>query len=230
MIQMARLPPSTSTTSPNGTRLAGIAEPQTDLVTHRRRRLTALAVGLALASLALSAAPVLGHQPAPSIAATTFGPTGVLAREVSTTVTGTRVIRLPITASAVALHWQGAAEAAITLALAAEPGAFGDESPPSSIWGGTARYAPTAGANASLTVSARSIAFVTSRGPTRGAVKIYLDGVLVRTVDLYAASASYRWVSFSQIWSSIGTHTIKVVLVGTAGRPRVDLDAFEVVR
>jgi hypothetical protein len=31
-------------------------------------------------------------------------------------------------------------------------------------------------------------------------------------------------------WSSAGTHKVKIVVSGTSGHPRVDLDAFVVLR
>lgn len=96
--------------------------------------------------------------------------------------------------------------------------------------GGSLRYASAAGASASLTTSARSLAFVTTRGPSRGAVKVYVDGVLKATIDLYAATLQARFVAYAATWSSVGTHSIRVVVVGTAGRPRIDLDAFELLR
>jgi len=96
--------------------------------------------------------------------------------------------------------------------------------------GGSARYATVAGASSSWTTSARGFAFVTTRGPTRGAARVYVDGVLKATIDLYAASYQYRYVAYAVGWSSVATHTIKVVVVGTAGHPRVDLDAFEALR
>ncbi|HEX8024566.1 MAG TPA: N-acetylmuramoyl-L-alanine amidase, partial [Candidatus Limnocylindrales bacterium] len=96
--------------------------------------------------------------------------------------------------------------------------------------GGSVRYATAAGATASLTTSARGLAFVTTRGPTRGAVKVYIDGALKATIDLQAATTQYRYVAYAIGFSSLGTHTIRIVVVGTAGRPRVDLDAFEILR
>jgi hypothetical protein len=99
----------------------------------------------------------------------------------------------------------------------------------SSYSGGSVRYATTAGASASLTGTARTFAFVTTVASTRGAVRIYVDGVLRTTISLYGATA-YRRIAYATSWGSIGTHTIKIVVVGTAGHPRVDLDAFEVVR
>ncbi|HSL98210.1 MAG TPA: glycosyl hydrolase family 18 protein, partial [Candidatus Deferrimicrobiaceae bacterium] len=96
--------------------------------------------------------------------------------------------------------------------------------------GGSVRRATAAGARAKLTFTGRAIAFVSTRAPRRGQVKVYLDGSYVRTIDLYASSFTPRSIVFSRAWSSRGTHTIKLVVVGTAGRPRIDVDAFEVLR
>ncbi len=96
--------------------------------------------------------------------------------------------------------------------------------------GGSVKYATAAGAYATYTFTGRSVAFVTTRAASRGQAKIYLDGVLITTVDCYAASSTFRWVAFSQTWASAGTHRITIKVVGTIGRPRVDLDAIEVVK
>jgi hypothetical protein len=81
----------------------------------------------------------------------------------------------------------------------------------------------------SYTTTARSLSFITTRSSIRGSATIYIDGVLAATVDLHASTATYQFVAFSQIWSTVGTHTIKVVSVGTPV-PRVDIDAFGVIR
>ncbi|HLX33742.1 MAG TPA: hypothetical protein VKR30_00705 [Candidatus Limnocylindrales bacterium] len=96
--------------------------------------------------------------------------------------------------------------------------------------GGSVKYATAAGAYASYTFTGRGVAFVTTRATSRGSVKVYLDGVLVTTVSCYSTTATYRYVAFARTWASSGTHTLKLVLVGTSGRPRVDLDAIEVLR
>jgi hypothetical protein len=83
-----------------------------------------------------------------------------------------------------------------------------------------------AGSSATLKVSARSLSFVTTRAPGRGRVAIYVDGVKQGTIDLDAASTTWRYVAFSKTWYSAGTHTIKVVAVGG----RVDVDAFGIIR
>ena len=99
-----------------------------------------------------------------------------------------------------------------------------------SYTGGSDRYATAAGASAGYTFTGRSVAIVSSRAAGRGLVRVYIDGVLVSTVDLYAPSTAYRQVVFARTWGSSGTHTIRLVVAGTAGRPRVDLDAVEVLR
>jgi hypothetical protein len=94
--------------------------------------------------------------------------------------------------------------------------------------GGSVRYASTSGRSASYTFTGRGIAFVSATGPSRGSARIYIDGKLATTVSLYRSTRTYRYVAFQRAWSSSGKHTIKVVVVGTSGHPRVDLDAFEV--
>jgi hypothetical protein len=96
--------------------------------------------------------------------------------------------------------------------------------------GGSARYASAAGASATYSFSGRSIGVVLSRGASRGQVKVYVDGVYATTVDLYSATNTYRSIAFSRTFSSSGAHTVKLVVVGTAGRPTVVLDAFALIR
>ena len=97
---------------------------------------------------------------------------------------------------------------------------------PSSCYGGTVRYASSAGASATYTFHGSSAAWVAYKGPTRGSASVYVDGVLKATVSLYAATKAARPVVYAFNWSANGTHTIKVVVAGTAGHPRVDVDAF----
>jgi spore germination protein YaaH len=91
-------------------------------------------------------------------------------------------------------------------------------------------FATAPGASVNYTFAGRAVGFVTTRGPDRGAVKVYLDGSLVATVDAHAASLGFRSVAWSRTWATSGTHTIRLVVVGTAGHPRVDLDALEILR
>ena len=67
-------------------------------------------------------------------------------------------------------------------------------------------------------------------GPTRGQARVYVDGTLISTINLNSLSTTERRLVFARTWSSVGTHVIKVVVLGTAGHPRVDVDTFLVLR
>jgi hypothetical protein len=95
--------------------------------------------------------------------------------------------------------------------------------------GGSLRYATASGASASYTFTGRSVAFVSSRGPTRGSAKVYIDGGLAATVNMNASTLSYRYVAFQKTWTASAKHTIRIVVLGSSGHPRVDLDAIEVI-
>ena len=92
--------------------------------------------------------------------------------------------------------------------------------------GGSTRYATVAGSSAQITFTGRGAAWVTAKGPSRGKAYVYVNGVLDATVDLYAPTPSYRVVAWSKAFGATRNISVKVVVAGTAGRPRVDLDAF----
>jgi hypothetical protein len=95
---------------------------------------------------------------------------------------------------------------------------------------GSTVYANISGRSATYTFTGRSMAIVTTKGPSRGKVKIYVNGVLVTTLELYRSAYQYRSIAWQKTWSVSGTRTVKLVVVGTARRPRVDLDAVIVLR
>jgi len=96
--------------------------------------------------------------------------------------------------------------------------------------GGKIRTSSQANAYVEFHRAAMAMAVVGRRGPTSGKAKVYVDGVLVSTIDLYRSTSQSRVVLFSHAWSTVATHTVRVVVVGTAGRPRVDIDAFAIAR
>ena len=101
----------------------------------------------------------------------------------------------------------------------------------SSYSGGSTKYSSTAGKSATFTgTRARSIAIVATKATTRGSFKVYVDGVYKATVSTYATTTRYRQIVYQFAWSTPGTHKVKVVISGTSGHPRVDLDAFVVLR
>ena len=92
------------------------------------------------------------------------------------------------------------------------------------------RTSTQAGAWVEFKRDARSIAIVGRQGPTSGKAKVYVDGVFAATIDLYRSTSRSRVVLFSRAWSTPGVHTVKLFVSGTSGRPRVDIDAFGVLR
>jgi hypothetical protein len=96
--------------------------------------------------------------------------------------------------------------------------------------GGTRTYSIRTGARASLSFTGRTVAFVAVRSPYRGIAKVYIDGVLVASPNLYFAKSRQKQVVFERDWNSVGSHTIAVVVKGTSGHPKVDVDAFLVLQ
>jgi GH25 family lysozyme M1 (1,4-beta-N-acetylmuramidase) len=92
--------------------------------------------------------------------------------------------------------------------------------------GGSLKYTTSAGAWASYSFSGAGISWVAYKGPNRGSALVYIDGSLAGTVSLYASTYQSKRVVFSRTWDSNEWHTIRIVNLATAGRPRIDLDAF----
>jgi len=93
--------------------------------------------------------------------------------------------------------------------------------------GGTTTWATSAGARARTTFSGRGVAMVAPVGTTRGSAKIYIDGAYKATISFKASSGKSRVLMYATTFSTLGTHTIDVRLVGDG---RVDLDAFVILR
>jgi hypothetical protein len=96
--------------------------------------------------------------------------------------------------------------------------------------GGQVRYANASGASLWFTFQGTSIAWIGPKGPTRGQARVYLDDELVATVDVYAGGFRPRASLFSQTFDRLGTHTIRIEVVGTPGRQVIALDEFVVGR
>jgi hypothetical protein len=59
---------------------------------------------------------------------------------------------------------------------------------------------------------------------------VYVDGQYVQVVSLYSRTSVARRVAFVYRWATPGAHTLKIRVYGTPGRPRIDVDAFIVIR
>jgi concanavalin A-like lectin/glucanase superfamily protein len=92
--------------------------------------------------------------------------------------------------------------------------------------GRRARYATAAGATATIRMTGRSFAWVASTGPTRGSARVYVNGKYIGSVNLNNSSTTARQAVFSMSWSTPAARTVVIRVNGTAGHPRVDLDAF----
>ncbi|GAB2575408.1 hypothetical protein GCM10027168_05440 [Streptomyces capparidis] len=97
----------------------------------------------------------------------------------------------------------------------------------SSSYLGGKSYSSTA-RNASLTwtFTGRSVAWAVSRASTSGQAHVYVDGTRVSTVDLKSSTTKYRDAIWTKSWSTSGKHTVKIVVVGTAGRPTITTDGI----
>lgn len=96
--------------------------------------------------------------------------------------------------------------------------------------GGGLRQTISPLATATYAFTGRDVAWVAPRGPGLGRARVFVDGLLVRTIDLLAATDAPRRIVFRRHWAAAASHTIRIVVEGTAGRPLVDLDAFVVLR
>jgi len=99
----------------------------------------------------------------------------------------------------------------------------------SSYWGGGVKFSSAVGARASVTVTGRSIAWVALRGPTRGRAEVFVNGTKVSTIDLYSPAWQGQQVVWTGAWATSQARTVAIRVVGTTGRPRVDIDAFVTV-
>jgi len=82
---------------------------------------------------------------------------------------------------------------------------------------GHVKYSSTLGATATLKFSGKGFAWVGPTGPTRGTARVYIDGVLAKTVDLRRSTFQARSVVFAKALAA-GAHTA-VIKVITSGKP-----------
>lgn len=94
--------------------------------------------------------------------------------------------------------------------------------------GGAAHYATHADATATFTFSGSKVIWYGPVGPTRGQARILVDGVYLKTVNLYSSAFTAHKAIFSRGWSAPGKHTLTIEVVGTAGHPYVAIDDFAV--
>ena len=99
----------------------------------------------------------------------------------------------------------------------------------SSASGGRERYATRKGASVSFRFTGRAVAIVAPKGVSRGKAKLFVDGQYVAMVNMHRTSWAPRNVVAARSWVTPGTHTVKLVAVGTPRHSRIDVDAFLVI-
>jgi hypothetical protein len=93
-------------------------------------------------------------------------------------------------------------------------------------WGGTAMHSSSDAATVSYTFTGRAIAWVSYRTLARGKAKVYVNGVLQATVNLRSTTDQRQQIVWAKRWSDSKSRTLTIKVLGTAGRPRVDIDGF----
>ncbi|MFD8300888.1 peptidoglycan recognition protein [Streptomyces sp. NPDC059690] len=99
-----------------------------------------------------------------------------------------------------------------------------------SYLGGRSYSSGSKGASLTWTFTGRSASWVVSRASTSGQAYVYVDGVKVTTVDLKSSTTLYRQAVWTKTWSSSAKHTVRIVVVGTSGRPTVTTDGLVYVK
>ncbi|MFE5025628.1 N-acetylmuramoyl-L-alanine amidase [Streptomyces sp. NPDC056656] len=99
-----------------------------------------------------------------------------------------------------------------------------------SYLGGKSYSSGSKAASLTWTFTGRSASWVASRASSSGQAYVYVDGVKVSTVDLKSSSTLYRQAMWTKSWSSSAKHTVKVVVVGTSGRPTITTDGLVYIK
>jgi hypothetical protein len=119
----------------------------------------------------------------------------------------------------------------VTATRQAWSGPWGTSSGVTGRWLGTLRSTSTRGASMTVArTTTNALQLVGDRCPTCGQVQVWLDGTLRATVDTGATTTRVRQLLWASPALSFTGHTLRVVNLGTAGRPLIRLDAVVVAR
>jgi hypothetical protein len=96
--------------------------------------------------------------------------------------------------------------------------------------GGAIHTSTIAGDSVSVSFAGRAVAWESVRRPAGGVAQVLVDGRPAGTVDLRSGAVQPRRLVFVQAWPRARAHILTVIVEGTPGRPRVDVDGFLVIR
>ena len=95
----------------------------------------------------------------------------------------------------------------------------------SSYYGGHTRYTSKKGATAIVVFTGSGVAWVSSLSSSRGMARVTLDGQVIGDFNLHSRKTKARRIVFARSLQQ-GAHTLLIRCLGTAGHPRIDLDAI----
>ncbi len=105
-------------------------------------------------------------------------------------------------------------------------GSWSTASTPNAL-GGSHRFASSLSARASITRAFRDVGIVATKSGSSGSAQVWIDGVLVSTINLHASTTVYRQLVFQRHFSTLTTHKVEIRPIGGG---RVYLDAFLLYR
>jgi subtilisin family serine protease len=98
--------------------------------------------------------------------------------------------------------------------------------------GGTLKYTKEAAASLEYTFTGNGIKWSVMNSKNYGIAELYIDGVLIQSVNLYAPSSNYQTNVFEKLDLSYGQHTIKIVNKGLKGAADggiwINIDSLEI--
>jgi len=94
--------------------------------------------------------------------------------------------------------------------------------------GGSVDFATVAGKTATFSFTGFQAAWVSTQGPARGSATVKLDSGTAQTIDTNASSPKTAEIA-GVVTGTQGAHKVAVNVLGTAGHPRIDVDAFIVL-
>ena len=98
--------------------------------------------------------------------------------------------------------------------------------------GGTVKSASAAGSSLTLRFSGTSVCWFAQTGNAGGKAKVYIDGALVKEVDLYNPTTNYQQPVFFKDSLSAGSHTIKIEASGSMNSKSqgqdINVDGFDI--
>jgi len=95
-------------------------------------------------------------------------------------------------------------------------------------FGGSVKFATVAGKTATFSFTGSQVAWVSTKGTDRGSATAKLDAGTASTVSTNASALKTATIVYTKTVTA-GAHSLLLKVLGTAGHPRVDVDAFLVI-